>query len=157
MSRRLAPDLVAALRERGLTIAVAESLTGGAVASEIVAVPGASTVFVGGVVAYATRVKAEVLGVDPALLVTEGAVHPLVAEQMATGVRQAMSADLGLATTGVAGPDPQDGHEPGEVWIGVATVDGVSSTRLDLVGDRAAIREAAVEAALALALGMARE
>jgi nicotinamide-nucleotide amidase len=156
VSRR-ASDVVDALRERGLTIAVAESLTGGMVAAEIVSVPGASTVFLGGVVAYATRLKAELLGVDPGLLEREGAIHPLVAEQMAAGVRQATGADVGLSTTGAAGPDPQDGHAPGEVWIGVATAHGVSSRRLDLTGDRAAIRSASVGEALALALGVARE
>jgi nicotinamide-nucleotide amidase len=152
-----APDLVDALRARGLTIAVAESLTGGMLASELVAVPGASTVFLGGIVAYATRLKAELLGVDPELLAREGAIHPLVAEQLATGVRQATGADVGLSTTGAAGPDPQDGHAPGEVWIGVATARGVSSRRLELAGDRAAIRLRTVEEALALALGVARE
>lgn len=153
----LARDVVEALRERGLTIAVAESLTGGAVASELVSVPGASAVFVGGIVAYATRVKAELLGVDAGLLAREGAIHPLVAEQMATGVRQVLSADVGLATTGAAGPDPQDGHEPGEVWIAIATATRVSSTRLSLGGGRAEIRRQTADAALALARGLAAE
>jgi len=148
---------VEALRERGLTIAVAESLTGGMVAAELVSVPGASTVFVGGVIAYATRLKAELLGVDPELLAREGAIHPLVAEQMATGVREATGADVGLATTGAAGPDPQDGHEPGDVWIGLSTARGATSTRLDLSGDRATIRQGTVEAALTLVLGLVRE
>lgn len=153
----LAPELVARLRARGLTVAVAESLTGGAVASELVTVPGASAVFVGGVVAYATRVKAEVLGVDADLLEREGAIHPRVAEQMAAGVRQLLSADLGLATTGAAGPDPQDGHEPGEVWIAAATPDGAVSRELRLAGDRESIRRQTADAVLALALGVAAE
>lgn len=158
MSRRAtAAELVAALRERGLTISVAESLTGGAVASEIVTVPGASTVLVGGIVAYATRVKAELLGVDRELLRREGAIHPEVAEQMATGVRDLLRSDLGLATTGAAGPEPQDGRLPGTVWLGIATADGVTSTRLALTGDRDEVRRGTVDAALALALGMVRE
>ncbi len=152
-----APELVAALRARGLTIAVAESLTGGAVASAIVAVPGASTVLLGGVVAYATRLKAELLGVDRELLRREGAIHPQVAEQMATGVRDLTRADVGLATTGAAGPDAQDGRLPGTVWLGLATADGVTSTRLALTGDRDEIRRETVAAALALVLGMVRE
>ena len=156
MSRR-ATEVVEALRERGLTIAVAESLTGGMVAADLVSVPGASTVFVGGVIAYATRLKAELLGVDTELLAREGAIHPLVAEQMATGVRAATGSDVGLATTGAAGPDPQDGHEPGDVWIGLSTPRGATSTRLNLSGDRATIRRATVDAALTLVLGLVRE
>lgn len=156
MSRR-AGELVALLRERGLSLAVAESLTGGMVAAELVSVSGASTVFVGGVVAYATRVKAEVLGVDADLLEREGAIHPRVAEQMAAGVRQLLSADLGLATTGAAGPDPQDGHEPGEVWIAAVTPDGAVSRELRLAGDRESIRRQTADAVLALALGVAAE
>lgn len=156
MSRR-AHALVAELREQRLTLAVAESVTGGALASAIVAVPGASTVFVGGIVAYATRLKAELLGVDADLLEREGAIHPAVAEQMATGVRDRTGADVGLATTGAAGPDPQDGHAPGEVWVALATAESVTSTRLDLAGDRSAVRRGAVDAALALALGLAGE
>lgn len=156
MSRR-AGELVALLRARGLTLAVAESLTGGMLASELVSVPGASTVFVGGVVAYATRVKAETLGVDADLLEREGAIHPRVAEQMAAGVRQLLSADLGLATTGAAGPDPQDGHEPGEVWIAAATADRTVSRELRLAGDRESIRRQTADAVLALALGVAAE
>jgi len=156
VSRR-AGELVALLRDRGLSLAVAESLTGGMVAAELVSVSGASTVFVGGVVAYATRVKAEVLGVDADLLEREGAIHPRVAEQMAAGVRQLLSADLGLATTGAAGPDPQDGHEPGEVWIAAATPDGAVSRELRLAGDRESIRRQTADAVLALALGVAAE
>ncbi len=152
-----AAEVVAALRERGLTIATAESLTGGALASAIVDVPGASSVFVGGIVAYATRVKAEALGVDVALLAREGAIHPDVAEQMARGVRERLGADVGVATTGAAGPDPQGGHAPGEVWLGVATASGERSVRLDLGGDRAAIRRETVERALAEVLAALRE
>lgn len=143
-----AADLLDEFASRGLTLAVAESLTGGAVCAELVAVPGASAVVRGGVVAYATDLKATLLGVDAALLEREGAIHPLVAEQMAAGVRARLGADVGVATTGVAGPDPQDGHAPGEVWIGVASAAGTRSRRLALPGDRAAIRAASVEAAL---------
>ena len=156
MSRRAA-EVVAALRERGLTIATAESLTGGAVAAELVSVPGASNVYVGGIVAYATRLKAELLGVDPDLLRREGAIHPLVAEQMASGVRARLGADVGVATTGAAGPDPQDGNPPGTVWIAVANAGGARSLRLDLGGDRAAIRRETVESVLEEVLGVLRE
>ncbi|RFU84519.1 CinA family protein [Streptomyces triticagri] len=104
---------------RGETLGVAESLTGGLVAAELTGVPGASQVFVGSVTAYATRVKRDLLGVDAALLAERGAVDPEVALQMAQGARRALGTDWGIATTGVAGPDPQDGHEVGTVCVAV--------------------------------------
>jgi nicotinamide-nucleotide amidase len=105
------------------------------------------------VVAYATDLKARLLGVDPALLARVGAVDEEVARQMAGGVRDRLGpADIGIATTGVAGPDPQDGHPPGVVWLGIATGAGTDAQRLDLEGDRDAIRRATVAAALALVL-----
>jgi nicotinamide-nucleotide amidase len=149
---RPAADLIHALTERGLTIAVAESLTGGLVVADLVSVPGASAVVRGGVVAYATELKHELLGVDAALLAAGGPIQAAVAEQMAAEVRARLSADVGLATTGVAGPDAQDGHRPGEVWIAIASVDGIRSLRLELGGDRAAIRRETVEAVIGLAL-----
>jgi nicotinamide-nucleotide amidase len=149
---RPAADLIHALTERGLTIAVAESLTGGLVVADLVSVPGASAVVRGGVVAYATELKHELLGVDAALLAAGGPIQAAVAEQMAAGVRARLSADVGLATTGVAGPDAQDGHRPGEVWIAIASVDGIRSLRLELGGDRAAIQRETVEAVIGLAL-----
>jgi nicotinamide-nucleotide amidase len=115
-------------------------------------VPGASSVVRGGIVAYATELKHDLLGVDAALLAAGGPIQAAVAEQMAAGVRARLTADVGLATTGVAGPDPQDGHPPGEVWIAIATVDAVRSVRLELGGDRAAVRRETVEAVIGLAL-----
>lgn len=143
-----AAEVVAALVARGATVAVAESLTGGLVVAELVSVPGASAVVRGGVVAYATELKHELLGVDAALLAERGAVDGDVARQMAAGVRARLAADLGVATTGVAGPDPQDGHAPGEVWIGVADASGSRARRLDLAGDRDRIRRSTTAAAL---------
>ncbi|WP_395243445.1 CinA family protein [Agromyces sp. MMS24-K17] len=153
----VARALVAELARRGLTLAVAESLTGGLVAAAVVDVPGASAVLIGGVVAYATPVKHSLVGVDAALLAERGAVDPQVAEQLADGVRRACAvdgrpADVGIGTTGVAGPDPQDGHEAGEVYVGIASPRGIRSVRLALDGGRAVIRRGAVEAALAAAL-----
>lgn len=157
MSRPTATDVVTALIGRGLTVAVAESLTGGLVVADLVSVPGASAVVRGGVVAYATELKHELLGVDADLLAAGGPIQAAVAEQMAVGVRVRLGADLGLATTGVAGPDPQDGHPPGEVWIAVATADGVRAVRLELGGDRDAVRRETVVAVLGLALESSRE
>jgi nicotinamide-nucleotide amidase len=145
-----AAELLAALRARGQTLAVAESLTGGLLAATIVDVPGASAVFRGGVVAYATDLKARLLGVPPGLLAERGAVDPDVAAALAAGVREQCLADWGLATTGVAGPEPQDGQPVGRVYV-AACGPGVARVReLTVAGDRAAIRAGTVSSALAL-------
>lgn len=151
-----APALLTALRERGWTVATAESLTGGQVAATLVDVPGASRSLRGGVVAYATDVKGSVLGVDADLLAAHGAVHPDVARQMAERVRGLLGADVGLGTTGVAGPDPQDGFPPGTVHVAVATPEGTVVRTLSLPGDRAAVRAATCAAVLAEALSVVR-
>lgn len=145
--------VVGALIERGLTIAVAESLTGGMLVSELISTPGASAAVLGGVVAYDTRLKHTVLGVDERLLAEAGAVDPRVAEQMADRVRRVLSvdgraADVGVATTGVAGPEPQDGKAVGTVYLGLALGERVLSIPLELSGTRAAIRSATVTEAL---------
>jgi nicotinamide-nucleotide amidase len=147
----LAEDLLAACAGRGWSLAVAESLTGGLVCATLVTVPGASAVLRGGVVAYATDLKAALLSVDEALLEARGAVDPDVAVAMAVGVRTRLAADVGIATTGVAGPDPQDGKAPGTVHVAVVTPDGVRGRELRLGGDRSAVRSATVDAALELA------
>ncbi|MGW8377338.1 CinA family protein [Streptomyces sp. ODS28] len=147
----MAARTVELLAGRGETLAVAESLTGGLTAAELTSVPGASRVFVGSVTAYATRLKQRILGVDEALLDQRGAVDAEVARQMARGVREALGADWGLATTGVAGPEPQDGQPVGTVFVAVAGPDGgVLAERLWPHGDRPAIREASVQGVLRL-------
>jgi nicotinamide-nucleotide amidase len=143
------PALVASLRAAGLTVAVAESLTGGLVAAAITDVPGASATFRGSVTAYATEIKHQLLGVDAELLAREGAVHPDVAAGMADGVRGLLGADIGVGTTGVAGPDPQDGQPVGTVYVAVSDARRTVVTRPHCVGDRSAIRAAATRAALA--------
>lgn len=148
-----AAAIIATLAERGQTIAVAESLTGGLLIAELVSVPGASAVVVGGVVAYNTELKARVLNVDAGALAEHGAVHPDVAAQMATGVRAALAlavgpADIGISTTGVAGPDPQDGQGVGTVYLGFAIGGDVSVKRLSLEGSRDDIRRACVSESL---------
>ncbi|MFT4213758.1 MAG: CinA family protein [Microbacterium sp.] len=153
-----AERLVDRLGELGWTVAVAESLTGGLVASSIVAVPGASRVLRGGIVAYATDVKAKLLGVDETLLAAHGPVHPRVAGQMAEGVRRVLGrggvpADVGIATTGIAGPISEDGQSVGTVHIAVATALGSRAESLLLPGDRGDIRAEATSRAIRLALG----
>lgn len=153
-SRATAEAVVAALGARGLTLAVAESLTGGLVMGALTEVPGASVVFRGGPVVYATDTKSSVLDVDPALLEARGPVDPDVADAMARSVRRRWRADVGLATTGVAGPSRQSGKPVGEVYVGVADAAGTVVHRVDLAaaGDRSAIRREAVELALAAVL-----
>ncbi|MEV6116869.1 CinA family protein [Streptomyces sp. NPDC052109] len=155
-----ATELVRLLTVRGETLAVAESLTGGLVAAEITSVPGASKVFRGSVTAYATELKHELLGVDGDLLAQRGAVDPQVAGQMAAGVRKALGADWGLATTGVAGPDPQDGQPVGTVFVAVdgplsdlpGSAGGGKVEALRLNGSRAEIRMESVRSVLAVLL-----
>ena len=155
---RTAAQVVRLLTQQGRTVAVAESLTGGLVVAALVGVPGASRVLRGAVVAYMTDLKASLLGVDPDLLARVGAVDPDVALAMARGVAERLDADYGVATTGVAGPDPQDGTPVGRIYVatwdrtraGVAP--GGSGTTTGLALDpalgRAGIRAAAVGAAL---------
>ncbi len=150
MSQDAPAAVVALLRERGLSVGTAESLTGGLVCAALTEVPGASAVVRGGVVAYATDLKERLLGVDATLLAAEGPVHPEVAAQLAVGVCRALTCDVGVATTGVAGPGPADGTPAGTVYVAVATPSGVRVRALALDGDRAAIRAASVAAALAL-------
>ena len=145
-----AADLVARLTAAGQTVAVAESLTGGLVAAALTDVAGASVVVRGGVLAYATDLKAQMLGVDEALLARVGAVDADVAEQMASGVRSLMGATYGLATTGVAGPDPVDGKPVGTVYVAVVGPESSRVESLFLSGDRAGIRAQSVLAVLAL-------
>ena len=145
----LAQKVVSEGTAQGFTVAVAESLTGGLLAAAITSVPGASVVFRGSVTAYATEIKASVLGVDGELLAREGAVHPEVARQMADGVRRLFGATVGLATTGVAGPTQQDGKPVGLVYIGYAgSADEPIARELRLDGGREAIREQTVLQAL---------
>ena len=148
-------DLVAACLERGLTIATAESLTAGLVSASIADVPGCSAVFRGGVVAYATDIKGSVLGLSASDL--EHVVSEQVAGELARRACAVLDSDLGLSTTGVAGPDPLDGQPAGSVWIAVheRASDRTTARHLDLPGDRAAVRTAATVAVIDLAIACA--
>jgi nicotinamide-nucleotide amidase len=150
----LARQVVIVLTERRQTVAVAESLTGGLLAASLVEVPGASVVFRGGIVAYATDLKSALLGVPASLLERYGAVHPDVASAMAAGVRSRLGATFGMATTGVAGPDPADGQPVGTVHI--AATGQLSDVRrsLSLAGDRRSIRDQTVAETLRLLQGI---
>lgn len=152
-----AERLVARLGELGWTLGVAESLTGGLVVSSIVDVAGSSSILRGGVVAYATDVKAMLLDVDETLLAAHGPVHPRVARQMAEGVRRTLGAegvpaDVGIATTGIAGPVSPDGQPVGTVHIAVSTPLGSRVESVQLDGTRAEIRAEAAALAVRIAL-----
>jgi len=168
-------DLVQRCARRGLTLSTAESLTAGALASTVAEVPGASAVLLGGVIAYSTQVKRQVLNVSAELLEDRGAVDPDVAATMAMGAAARCGADIGVATTGVAGPEPHEGKDVGTVYLGLACNRAAAqrhqlalpadcqqchhvstglwlagSLLLKLDGGRAAIRDATVEAGLKL-------
>ncbi len=145
--------LVQTLKDVGMTVATAESCTGGVLGKLITDVPGSSAVYPGGVISYCSRIKHEILGVDQNDLDTLGPVSEPVARQMAEGVRRVIGADLGIGITGIAGPDSDDSGKPvGLVYV--AASDGettlVRECRFD--GDRAAVRAQAAEAAAELAL-----
>jgi PncC family amidohydrolase len=156
-SRELSQEVIDLLRARGDTIAVAESLTGGLLAAALTAIPGASAAFRGGVVAYATDLKAALLGVPAALLDRHGAVHPDVARAMADGVARRLGTTVGAATTGVAGPDPQDGQPVGTVYIAVSAGGDTAVRSLALSGGRQQIRQATVQRSLDLLICRLRE
>ncbi|WP_436996173.1 CinA family protein [Streptomyces sp. enrichment culture] len=154
----MAARVLRLLAECDQSLAVAESLTGGLVAAELTSVPGASRVFRGSVTAYATPLKRDLLGVDGELLERRGAVDAEVALQMARGVRDRLGASWGAATTGVAGPEPQDGQPVGTVYVAVCGPSGggrsggeVAALRLN--GDRAEIRKESVRSVLELLAG----
>ena len=145
-------EAIARLVDLGVSVATAESVTGGALCSALVSVPGASAVVRGGIVAYTPQMKARLLGVDPELIAEAGVVSAAVAEAMARGARDATGATLGVATTGVAGPEPHGGCPPGCVYVAVSGPAGERSAHHDLPGDRDAVRAGAVDAALAALL-----
>ena len=153
------------LAMQGRSVATAESLTGGQLGSTITAIPGASKIYRGGVIAYASDLKTDLLGVSQSLLAEGGAVQAQVALEMAMGTAQRLDAEFGLAVTGVAGPDSQDGHLPGTVFVACIQRDEQGSVidsvveQLQLFPEftdpqeaRAQIREETVAAALELLL-----
>ena len=142
------------LQERGETVATAESLTGGRLAAALTAVPGASKSYVGGVVAYATSVKEELLGVSPALVERHGVISAECALAMARGAAAVTGASWGVGTTGVAGPELQEGHPAGTVHVGLVGPGVATALALELVGGRAAIQDRTCVEALSALAGM---
>ena len=138
------------LRASGATVAVAESLTAGLVGAALTEPPGSSDAFRGGVQVYATDLKASLAGVSEAVLAEHGAVSPQTAAALAEGVRARLGATYGVALTGVAGPDEQEGHPPGTLHLAVSGPEGTVTRSVRLPGDRSRVRLLAVTAALDL-------
>lgn len=141
----LAADVSDLARSCGRTVAVAESLTGGMIATALAAARAASEWFCGALVAYSSEVKHDVLGVPDGPVVSA-----VAARAMAVGVRHLLAADIGVAATGAGGPDPQDGRAPGTVFLAVDDCYGSRVVRLDLEGEPAEVCRAAAAAALRL-------
>ncbi len=152
MVNDLAYELIQKLGQRHLTISVAESLTGGLVAASLTQIPGASAVFKGGIIAYGDEIKQQVLKVDPALITKFTSISEPVAQSMATNIREIMNTDIGIATTGVAGPDKSDGFAPGIVFVAISIGDHKICQKLELVGDRTQIRDQSVNEIFKLTL-----
>ena len=142
------------LVERGENVATAESLTGGRLASALTEAPGASKSYLGGVVAYATSVKQEVLGVPATLVEQHGVISAECALAMARGAVALTGAVWGIGTTGVAGPDPQEGHPPGTVHVGLVGPGVSTALALELVGGREAIQDRTCAEALSALEGI---
>ena len=137
----------------GKTLVTAESCTGGGIGTALTSVPGSSAVYKGGVICYTNWVKEHILGVDPQVLQQLGAVSAPVAQAMAKGVREKLQADISLSVTGLAGPDGDDfGNPVGTVFIGCDSPWRAEVREYHFTGDRAAVREQAVTAALELVL-----
>lgn len=152
MVNDLAYEIIQKLGQRHLTISVAESLTGGLVAASLTQIPGASAVFKGGIIAYRDEIKQKDLKVDPALITKFTSISEPVAQSMATNVREIMNTDIGIATTGVAGPDKSDGFAPGIVFVAISIGDHKICQKLELVGDRTQIRDQSVNEIFKLTL-----
>jgi len=153
----LAKCIVELLTARGQSVGVAESLTGGLVAAALTSIPGASVVVRGGIVAYATQLKAALLGVSADLLARRGPVDPEVAAAMAAGVRARLGASYGISTTGVAGPGPADGRPAGTVYVAMDGPSGSATRGLELPGDREDVRIETVRSVLSLLVTTLRE
>lgn len=148
-SMAFALQIVEKLTSKGHSVATAESLTAGLVSAAIADIPGASNCLSGGVTTYQTHTKASVLGVDEGRLQTSGPVDPDVALQMAAGVARLFGSTYGVATTGVAGPGPAEGHPAGTVYVAVWSPARSNAVLYHFEGDRASVRAQAAEAALA--------
>lgn len=147
--KHLAEKLVAEASLKGLTVSLAESCTGGMIASSLTDIPGASGVFLGSAVTYSNEAKIKILGVDAGTIAEHGAVSALCAEKMAEGARRIFGSDVALSVTGIAGPDGGSEEKPvGTVWFGMSTKEATNTFKKKFSGKRADIRNSAVKEAL---------
>ena len=147
MPARAARTIVSLLRDRSETLCVAESLTGGGLGAAITAVPGASDIFIGGITAYQPQIKESLLNVPHSLIVDFSIVSEEVAMAMAQGVHGLLGATWAIATTGVAGPGPAEGHSAGTVWVAIYGPIK-QSIQLQIDGEREVVRNATVSSAI---------
>jgi nicotinamide-nucleotide amidase len=150
--QELASSLIKKLQENNLTIAVAESLTGGLVAASLTEIPGASKVFRGSITAYADEIKQNILNVKDETITNFTSISEQVALEMAINVRTIMKSDIGISTTGVAGPEKSAGFAPGLVFVAISIGDHNMCQKLELTGDRSKIRNQTVQEILQLTL-----
>jgi nicotinamide-nucleotide amidase len=150
--QELASSLIKKLQENNLTIAVAESLTGGLVAASLTEIPGASKVFKGSITAYADEIKQSVLNVKEETILKFTSISEQVALEMAINVRTIMKSDIGISTTGVAGPEKSAGFAPGLVFVAISIGDHNMCQKLEITGDRSKIRNQTVHEILQLTL-----
>ena len=152
MVQELASSLIKKLQENNLTIAVAESLTGGLVAASLTEIPGASKVFKGSITAYADEIKQNILEVNEETILKFTSISEQVALEMAINVRTIMKSDIGISTTGVAGPEKSAGFAPGLVFVAISIGDHNMCQKLEITGDRSKIRNQTVQEILQLTL-----
>jgi len=150
--QELASSLIKKLQENNLTIAVAESLTGGLVAASLTEIPGASKVFKGSITAYADEIKQNILNVKDETITNFTSISEQVALEMAINVRTIMKSDIGISTTGVAGPEKSAGFAPGLVFVAISIGDHNMCQKLEITGDRSKIRNQTVHEILQLTL-----
>jgi PncC family amidohydrolase len=152
LEKELAKNVITLLRQKNLTISVAESLTGGLVAKNLTDISGSSKVFKGGIVAYTDEIKTKTLKVDPALIQEFSSISKQVAQDMALKVRLLMNSDIGVSTTGIAGPEKSADFEPGTVFVAISIGEHNMCQDLHLTGDRNQIRQQSVIELLKLIL-----
>ncbi|CAB4680121.1 MAG: nicotinamide-nucleotide amidohydrolase family protein [Actinobacteria bacterium] len=145
----LATTVIKQLRKSGNTLAVAESLTGGGLGAALTEVAGSSEVFLGGITTYSDASKVKLLEIPKRLISKHTAVSEEVAKAMAESVRKIFKSDFAISTTGVAGPGKAYGKSAGSVWLAISTKKEVIAIELSIAGDRATVRKATIESALA--------
>jgi len=152
LASELASSLIKKLQEKNLTLAAAESLTGGLVAASLTEIPGASKVFKGSITAYSDEIKQNVLNVKSEIITNFTSISEQVALAMAINVRKIMKSDIGISTTGVAGPEKSAGFAPGLVFVALSIGDHNMCQKLEITGDRSKIRNQTVHEILQLTL-----